>query len=100
MEGGFISGCRFGGREGVGLIVSHLLYLDDTILFCEPKKDQMAYLSWLLMWFEAILGLKINLAKNEIILVGGVVNMEVLINELGCKIGPLPASYLSLPLGA
>ena len=60
----------------------------------------MAYLSWLLMWFEAILGLEINLAKSEIILVGGVVNMEILANELRCKIGALPSSYLGLPLGA
>ena len=26
--------------------------------------------------------------------------MEVLANELGCKIGALPSSYLGLPLGA
>ena len=60
----------------------------------------MAYLSWLLMWFEAISGLKIDLIKSEIIPVGGVVNMEVLVNELGCKIGALHSSYLGLPLGA
>ena len=86
-------------EEGGGLTVSHLLCADDTILFCEPKQDQLAYLSWLLMWFEAISGPKINLAKSEIIPVGGVVNMEVLSNELGCKIGAIPSSYLGLPLG-
>ena len=100
VEGGFLSGCRIGGREGDGMIVSHLLYADDAILFCEPKQDQMAYPSWLLMWFEAILGLKINLAKSKNILVGGVVNMEILANELGCKIGAILSSYLVLPLGA
>ena len=100
VEGGFLSGCRIGGREGDGLTVSHLLYADDTILFCKPKQDQMAYLSWLLMWFEAISGLKINLAKSEIIPMGGVVDMEVLANELGCKIEALPSSYLGLSLGA
>ena len=100
VEGGFLFGCRFEGREGDGLTVSHLLYADDAILFCESKQEQMAYLSWLLMWFEAISGLKINLAKSEIIFVGGVVNMEVLANELGCKIGAFPSSYLGLPLGA
>ena len=100
MEGGFLYGCRFEGREGDGLTVSHLLYANDTILFCESKQEQMAYLSWLLMWFEAISGLKINLAKRKIIPVGGVVNMEVLANELRCKIGALPSSYLGLPLGA
>ena len=39
MEGGFLSGFKFGGREGDGLIVSHLLYADDTILFFESKQD-------------------------------------------------------------
>ena len=100
VEGGFLYGCRFEGREGDGLTVSNLSYANDTILFCESKQEQMGYLSWLLMWFEAISGLKINLAKSKIILVGGVVNMEVLANELGCNIGAFPSSYLGLPLGA
>ena len=30
----------------------------------------MSYLSWLLVWFEATSGLKINLNKSKIILVG------------------------------
>ena len=52
------------------------------------------------MWFEAMAGLKINLAKNEIIPVGIVPNLVELASELGCKIGSLPTSYLGLPLGA
>ena len=52
------------------------------------------------MWFEAMAGLKINLAKSEIIPVGNVPNLEELASELGCKIGSLPTSYLGLPLGA
>ena len=60
----------------------------------------MAYLSWLLMWFEAISGLKFNFAKSEIILVGSVDNVEALALELGCKIGLFPSSYLGLSLGA
>ena len=49
VEGGFLSGCSFGGKGRDGLIISHLLFSDDTILFCEPKQDQMTSLSWLLM---------------------------------------------------
>ena len=52
------------------------------------------------MWFEAISGLKINLSKSEIIIVGSVVNVESLAFELGCKVGALPSSYLGLHLGA
>ena len=52
------------------------------------------------MWFEAILGLRINLDNNELILVGYVKNVEDLAAKLGCKVGSLPSSYLGLPLGA
>ena len=60
----------------------------------------MTYLSWLLMWFEVISGLRINLDKSEILSVGRVENLEVLALEVGCKVGKLPTSYLGLPLGA
>lgn len=38
----------------------------------------MTYLSWLLIWFEVILELRINLDKNEITLVERVENLEEL----------------------
>ncbi|RVW97626.1 putative ribonuclease H protein [Vitis vinifera] len=66
----------------------------------KDSQDQMAVLSWLLMWFEAISGLNINLEKSEILPVGRVENAEVLASELGCKEGSLPSTYLGLPLGA
>ena len=42
------------------------------------------------MWFEAILGLKINLNKSESFPMGRVDNVEDLSLELGCKVGSLP----------
>ncbi|RVW38066.1 putative ribonuclease H protein [Vitis vinifera] len=60
----------------------------------------MVHLSWLLMWFEAISGLRINLDKSEILPVGRVENLENLALEAGCKVGKLPSSYLGIPLGA
>ncbi|RVW77972.1 hypothetical protein CK203_048254 [Vitis vinifera] len=59
----------------------------------------MTYLSWLLMWFEACSGLRINLEKSELILVGRVHGIEDLALELGCRVGGLPSCYLGLPLG-
>ncbi|RVX17218.1 LINE-1 retrotransposable element ORF2 protein [Vitis vinifera] len=88
------------GRRGDGALVSHLLFADDTLVFCDTFQDQMAYLSWLLMWFEAISGLRINLDKSEILSVGRVENLELLAHEVGCKVGRLPTSYLGIPLGA
>ncbi|RVX10737.1 Transposon TX1 uncharacterized 149 kDa protein [Vitis vinifera] len=93
-------GCRIKGRSGDGALVSHLLFADDTLVFCDASQDQMTYFSWLLMWFEAISGLRINLDKSEILPVGRVENLEVLALEVGCKVGKLPTSYLGIPLGA
>ena len=99
VEGNFISGYRFEGRDGGELIISHLLYADDTVMFCDAKSEQMMYLGWILMWFE-VSGLRINLSKSEIIPVGTVSNVETLAIELGCGVGSLPTTYLGLPLGA
>ena len=100
VEGNFISGCRFSGRDGGDIVISHLLYADDTILFYEANSEQLMYLRWTLMWFEAFSGLKINLNKSVIIPPGRVDNVEVLAAELGCGVGSLPSTYLGLPLRA
>ncbi|RVW81059.1 hypothetical protein CK203_045380 [Vitis vinifera] len=67
---GFISGFKVGGRGREGLIVSHLLFADDTLIFYDADAVQLQYLSWTFMWFEAISGLKVNLSKSEAIPVG------------------------------
>ena len=100
VQGGFLSGCYIGRRNGKGMVVSHLLYADDTLLFCRADLEQLAHLIWLLMWFESISGLRINLNKSEIISVGSIAEVDSLALELGCKVGTLPSSYLGLPLGA
>ena len=82
------------------MIVSHLLFVDDTIIFCEAREEQLSALSWILTWFEASSGLRINLDKSVLILVGGVEEIEEMAVELGCKVGFLPTVYLGLPLGA
>ena len=100
VDGNFISGCRLGNREGGEMVISHLLYADDAIVFCEANSEQLMCLRWTLMWFEAVSGLKINLNKSEIIPLRRVDNVESLAVELGCRVGSLPTRYLSLPLGA
>ena len=100
MEGNFLSGCNIGGKGEEGLVLTHLLYVDDSLIFCGADWTQLVYMRWLLMWFEAISGLKINLSKSEIIPVGRVDDVEALVTELGCKVESLLASYLGLPLGA
>ena len=71
----------------------------DTLVFCNDTREQLAYLSWVLLWIEAISGLKINLEKSSILSGGTVENLEDLTVELGCRKGKLPTTYLGLPLG-
>ncbi|RVX10355.1 Protein trichome birefringence-like 12 [Vitis vinifera] len=99
-EGGFLPGWRFSGKGGAGVEISHLLFTNDTLVFCEPSLDQMSYLSCLLMGFEAMSGLRVNLDKSELIPMGRVENVEELALEFGCKFSMLSSSYLVLPLGA
>ncbi|RVW48778.1 hypothetical protein CK203_076109 [Vitis vinifera] len=99
VEGGFLSGCRIrgGGRQPVH--ISHLLFADDTIVFCEARKEHLTHLSWILFWFEVASGLRINLDKSEIIPVGEVEEMEEMATELGCRVDSMPSVYLGLALG-
>ena len=53
-----------------------------------------------LIFFEAITGLKVNVSKSEIVPVCEVGNVDALARILCCKVGCLPMSYLGMPLGA
>ena len=53
-----------------------------------------------LIFFEAITGLKVNFGKIEIVPIGEVGNVDALARILCCKVGRLPMSYLGMPLGA
>ena len=86
--------------EGRSLAMSQLLFADDTLIFCYADLDQILFLHMILIWFETVSGLKINLDKSELVPVGVVHTFDLLLNVLGCKQGTLPMKYLGLPLGA
>ena len=96
--GGFLLSCRVRGKGSVGVQISRL-FADDKFIFCEAYQDQLTYLSWVLVWFEAILGLRINLDKSKLIPIGRMDNLGELALEFGCKVGAFPSSYYGLPLG-
>ena len=98
--GGYLAGWKVGGKGGEGEEISHLLFAEDTLVFCGPEEDQMTNLCWILMWFEALSCLKVNVEKSEFIPVGRVYNIEDLAGTFGCRVGALPSTYLGLPLGA
>ncbi|RVW17271.1 Transposon TX1 uncharacterized 149 kDa protein [Vitis vinifera] len=99
ISGGYLSGWKVSGGRGEGMHISHLLFADDTLVFCEESSDEMTYLSWLLMWFEACSGLRINLEKSEMIPVGRVLNIDGLALELGVKWEGYPLVIWECPLG-
>jgi hypothetical protein len=80
--------------------LSHLLFADATLIFCEPKVKQLHNLKCLLLCFEVVLGLKINLSKSVIVPIGEVEDVEGLSSILGCGMESLSLTYLWLPSGA
>ena len=96
----FLSGFLVGMERDNPLMVSHLLFVDDTLIFCNADVAQLEYLRYVFTWFEVVSGLRVNLQKSEMVLVGDVPNLEDLADVLGCKLSALPMTYLGLPLGA
>ena len=58
------------------------------------------YIRLLLSCFEAAIGLRVNLAKSEMVPIGNVGNLAVLADILCCRISQLPMTYLGMPLGS
>jgi len=100
IEVGFLEGIHINGSRAEDVLVSHLLFAGDTLIFCKPEVSQMGYLRFILVLFEMMSGLKINLSKSVRIPVGEVPELNNLAQFLGCGVDSLPSSYLGLPLGA
>jgi hypothetical protein len=79
-----------GGQYLSGFTVSHLLFADDTLIFCGTDSDQIRYLRCVSLCLEAVSGLRTNLGKSELVLIGDVMHLETLVTILGCKISSLP----------
>ena len=100
VERGFIRGFQVGRDAQSNVSVSHLLYANDTILFCEAHPEQLLYTRMALTCFEAVIGLKVNMSKSEMVLVGEVAGLSALADLLYCHTRTLPLQYLGMPLGA
>ena len=57
------------------LSVSHLLFADDTIVFCDADLEQLLHLRMVLSCFEAVTGLGVNMGKSEVVPMGEVSNL-------------------------
>ncbi|XP_065627152.1 uncharacterized protein LOC112033876 isoform X2 [Quercus suber] len=98
-EGGFIQGFHVGPINSIGICVSHILFADDAILFCDASREQVLSIRLVLTCFQAFTRLKVNVQKSEIVSIGEVRNIQSLANILQRRVGSLPMIYLGMPFG-
>jgi hypothetical protein len=96
VERDLMSGFFVGSKV---MVVSHLLFADDTLIFCKPNVEQLCNLRYLLLCFEVVSGLKINLSKSIIAPIGEVEDVEGLARILGCGVDSVPFTYLGFTFG-
>ncbi|CAL5438187.1 unnamed protein product [Camellia sinensis] len=93
-----IKGVKVGHNS---VLLTHLQFADDTLLFCEAQVEEVRKLKRVLRCFEIMSALKINFHKSVVCGVG--VSKELLDScaaVLNCKTKTLPLKYLGMPLGA
>lgn len=79
--------------------VSHLQYADDTILLIENNDLCIANLKFVLLCFESLSGLKINLSKSEALVLGCSKEEAKRVSYLlNFKLATFPFNYLGILL--
>lgn len=88
--------------EDNGDHISHLQFVDDTILFLKPRVDFLLNLKRIFRCFELASGLRINFHKLCLVRIGKGKARETTqwASMLRCNKATLPISYLGFPLGA
>ena len=82
------------------VLVSHLQYADDTIIFIKLVVDQLLNVERVLHCFQIMSGLKVNFHKSS--LIGIDIDHHILegwADAISCKTKKLASTYLGLPLG-
>ena len=71
--------------RGTLLTVSHLLFADDTLIFCDTNSHHLAALCGIFTIFEVVSAIKRNLLKSKSVPIGNMHNMKELVEILGCR---------------
>ena len=67
---GLNSSCKANGRGADGACVSHILFANDMILFCDADVEQILHIRMLLLYFQVVTGLKVNVCKSKMAQLG------------------------------
>ncbi|XP_026416824.1 uncharacterized protein LOC113312278 [Papaver somniferum] len=94
---GRLSGFRV--KEG-GTVVSHLQFADDTIIFLDATIVEVRRLLVILVMFEILIGLRLNLEKSTMISIGADQLVNKLAMELGCRVEFIPITYSGMSIGS
>ena len=63
-EGGLIQGFRVGPINSTGIHISHLLFVNDTILFYDASREQILSTRLVLTYFQVFIGLEVNVGEK------------------------------------
>lgn len=74
--------------------ISHLLFVDDTIVFYDNDYELVVNFHCVVTWFEAVLGLRVDLAKTCILPIRHMDNIRLLAGVLGCIVDSFRGAYL------
>jgi hypothetical protein len=84
VTGSFISGFSVEARNDDPLSASHLLFANDnTLIVRRVAQNNFRYLRCVLLSFEVVLGLNINLAQTKLVRIGDVPDVNALARVLG-----------------
>jgi len=61
----------------MGVCVSHLLFANDTILFCDADMEQILHIRMLFLCFQAVTSLKVNVRKSEMVPIVAIDNVQL-----------------------
>ncbi|XP_030969793.1 uncharacterized protein LOC115990071 [Quercus lobata] len=75
-------GCTRGLRQGDSLSLLFVSY-----------GEQLLHIRMVMIFFETITSLKVNIGKSEIVPMGAVGSLDTLAGVLGCNVGRLPMIY-------
>ncbi|KAL4340841.1 hypothetical protein GQ457_08G034090 [Hibiscus cannabinus] len=82
------------------VVLTHLQFADDTMLFLRRDEAFVQNLQRILTYFQYCWGLEINFSKSLLFTVNvGTKLVDEMVGILGCSVGQLPFKYLGIPIG-